>query len=358
MQRGLGTVRQRWARVGVAMLVGAALLGDGLAQASSPEHTPLLTFIANSRTLHPSVEIAGVDGSRPRRLGAGMTALVSPSGSSVAVVASVGPQSNSSSQLLLYSQHAGPARKLLREHGYLELIGWSRDSKLVLAFASGGDETGPLMIVNVANGRSTVLARGLVEGASFAPHDSYDVVYGLAKSLRVGSQVNLFVKLASGGPSVQITHDGASSDPIWGPRSIVFVRARSRGSQEAPINQLWSISPNGSGARQLTHMSVGPLVEGLVPTAISADGRHLLADFEGTDTSAAWTVDLSQPSVSPRPLNGIRDGNIADAISRDGTAVLLTNGFEGNATSVEAVPWGGGRPTVLAGHGADASWNR
>jgi len=83
----------------------------------------------------------------------------------------------------------------------------------------------------------------------------------------------------------------------------------------------------------------------------------VLADFEGTDTSAAWTVNLSGASTVPRALNGVADGDIPDGLSRDGGTVLITKGFEGAPTSVETVPWAGGKPTVLSTHGANASWN-
>ncbi|HEX2703730.1 MAG TPA: hypothetical protein VHM72_09895, partial [Solirubrobacteraceae bacterium] len=195
------------------------------------------------------------------------------------------------------------------------------------------------------------------EGASFAPNRSDDIVYALAKSLRSSAPINLFVSSLHGTSKRQLTDDGHSDYPVWGARAIVFARSSPRGSQDEPINQLWSIAPSGHDARQLTHMSVGPLVAGLVPVAISANGEHVLADFEGTDTSAAWAVSVSGATAFPRALNGVADGDIPDALSRDGRTVLLTKGFEGAPTSVETIPWAGGKPTVLSAHGASASWN-
>jgi hypothetical protein len=104
-------------------------------------------------------------------------------------------------------------------------------------------------------------------------------------------------------------------------------------------------------------MSVSALVDGLVPVAFSATGAHLLADFQGTDTSAAWTVDLSSAKPVVRDLDGIADGNIPDGISGNGETVLVDNGFEGTAHSLETIPWGGGKPTVLVKHGGNGSWN-
>jgi hypothetical protein len=349
-------VAARWS-TGFAVALACAVAAASAAPGAAAPAARYLTFIANSRSLHPSVELAQASGASPRRLGPGVAAALAPSGGEVAVVEMVGPQANSSSELVLYRTRGGKARKLYHYDGFLSLLGWSADSRLLLAAATAGSSTGPLLVINAANGHTSTLARGTIEGASFAPDRSDRVVYAAASSLRSSAAVNLFVAQPSGARRRQLTDDGRSSFPVWGSRSIIFTRSTSRGTQKAPINQLWSVAPDGADARQLTHMSVGPLVAGLVPVAVSADGRHLLADFEGTDTSAAWTVDVHGGSASARPLNGIRDGNIPDAISRDGQRVLLTNGFEGSPSAVQAIPWGGGAPVVLAAHGANASWN-
>jgi hypothetical protein len=337
-----------------AAVAAGGLLVTSLARASAPAY---LTFISNSRTLHPSVEIANLNGSNPRRLGPGMSAIVAPSGSLVAAITLLAPQDNATSELLTYPTGGGAARRLYHYDGFLTLVGFSTDSKLLLAYGSNNSNTGPLLVINAASGSVTTIARGVVEGACFAPNASDDVVYALAKSLLGSAPVNLFISPAHGSSSRRLTGDGHSFDPVWGARAIVFARSSSRGQQDDAINQLWSIASSGRDATQLTHMSVGPLAAGLVPVAVSATGEHVLADFEGTDTSAAWTVNLGGERTVARALNGVADGNVPDGLSRDGGTVLVTKGFEGAPTSVESVPWAGGEPTVLSAHGANASWN-
>jgi len=337
-----------------AALAAAGLLLTSLAQASAPAY---LTFIANSRTLHPSVEIAHLDGSDPRTLGPGMSALLAPSGSLVAAIRLLPPQDNTTSELLTYPARGGAPRRLYHYDGFLVLAGWSADSKLLLAYGTGNSDAGPLLVINTVSGSVTTIARGVIEGASFAPNASDDVVYALARSLLGSAPINLFISSAHGSSRRQLTSDGHSFYPVWGARAIFFARSRSRGPQDDPINQLWSITPRGEDARQLTHMSVGPLVAGLVPVAASANGERVLADFGGTDTSAAWTVTLSGATTVARALNGVTDGDSPDALSRDGATVLITKGFEGSPTSIESIPWAGGKPTVLSAHGANASWN-
>ena len=53
-------------------------------------------------------------------------------------------------------------------------------------------------------------------------------------------------------------------------------------------------------ARRLTNVPADKLLVGLVPIAFSANGSRLLSEFEGQDTSAAWTVRV--PSGHARPI--------------------------------------------------------
>lgn len=337
-----------------AVIVVAGIAAGGAAASGS---SPILTYIANSRSvLNQKVEVAGIDGRGARLLGPGTTASVAPDGTRIAVVQALPPQDNSTSELLVYPSGGGSPTKLYHCKGFLTLYGWSEDSALLLGTCPHGlNQTGPLLAVDVASGTISTLASGVVEGASFAPNSSNDVVYALGASQLLSAPVNLYTTSATGGSTLQLTHGGISLDPLWGPNGIIFARQTSRGHTKAPINQLWSIQADGSGARQLTHMAVGELAEGLVPVALSADGLHLLADYVGTDQSESWAVDLSATSVVPRRL--VKSENIADAISSDGSTVLFTNGFEGNPTSIDSVPFSGGKPTLLVRHGAEASWN-
>lgn len=309
-----------------------------------------VAFIAHSRTVHPSVEVANLDGSDVQTLGPGGNAQISPDGSSVAAVEVLG-RSQATSELLAYPVAGGAARKLAHFNGFVSLMGWSADSQLLLVYGPlGVNGAGALQIVNVASGVITRIATGAISGASFAPSGD-EVVYARASSLLESAQSNLYVY--DGTSSRQIASD--AQNPLWGPQFIVFVRLRSRGSQYAPIGQLWAISPQGTGARQLTHVAVGKLLTGLTPVAFSADGKHLLCVFEGTDTAQTWTVDLSGPQAVAHEL--VSDESVPNAISRDGSEVLVSLGFEGTPPSLEMVPWAGGTPTVIAAHGYGGSWD-
>lgn len=337
-----------------AVIVVTGFVASG---ASASGSTSILTYIANSRSvLNQKVEVASIDGTGARELGPGTTATVSPDGNSIAVVQTLPPQDDSTSELLVYPSAGGSPTKLYHCRGYFTDYGWSANSALLLGTCPRGiNQTGPLLAIDAATGTASTLASGVIQGASFAPNSSNDVVYALGASQLLSAPVNLYTTSSTGSGTLELTDGGISEAPLWGPSGIIFARQRSRGHTKAPINQIWSIEPDGSGAQQLTHMSVNQLAEGLVPVALSANGQHLLADFEGTDQSSSYAVDLSAANVVPRLL--VRSENVADAISTDGSMVLFTNGFEGNATSVERVPFAGGKATVLVRHGAEASWN-
>lgn len=337
---------------------GALLVGIAVhASAASGRAAAVVTWIRGANSLNGSVEIANLTGTDARRLGPGMFAAVAPDGASVAVVQLLPPADNASSELLVYpAGGASAAVRLYHCDGFLRFDGWSTDSKLILASCPRGlNDTGPLLVIAAAGGSVATIASGAIDGASFAPNASDDVVYALGSSQLLSAPVNLFATSPSGTGTQQLTHGWVISAPVWGPNYIVFARTTPRGKAIAPINQLWSIDPNGTALRQLTHMKVDPLATGLEPLAFSANGRHLLCGFGGTDQSSSWAVTLSGKTVVLRQLLG--EFSVPDAISRDGSEVLLTKGFEGEPTSVVSAPWGGGKPTVLVPHGANASWD-
>ena len=109
----------------------------------------------------------------------------------------------------------------------------------------------------------------------------------------------------------------------------------------------------------ITHQKVTLLQDGLMPVSVSADGRHLLANFVGEDTENAVTVDLVTHKTHNLKIKGVPP--VGFAISQDGKRVLIDiGGFQAPAQqgTVEWVPFGGGKPTVLHAHGDDPSWNQ
>jgi hypothetical protein len=320
----------------------------GVSRASEPR----LAYVSDLTSVHPSAWAAHVDGSGPVRLGTDTySATVSRDGATVAVVT---PQSGTGSSLVVVPSHGGRFKTLLQTSGSFDQVTWSDSGWLAVVVNDR-----QLVAIDPTRGIKRTLARaGSIDGVSFMPGSCSDrLVYGRAASDSLSAPVNLYAATVDGRHTQQLTHDGRSLDPLWGPDRIAYDRERLR-RNDAPVYQLWLIGAGGRGARQLTHVHVGTLVSGLTPTAFSDDGRRLLAEFVGQDTSEAWTVQL--PSGRARDLTGKVDNVSGAGLSRDGRTVLVQRGSPEDPAhqSVATIPFAGGRARVLVAHGGSPSWNR
>ena len=231
-----------------------------------------------------------------------------------------------------------------------------------------GPELGPkrLVLIDVVTGAQQTVARGFFSGVSFAPEGG-QLVYGRAASEAFPPRTDVYrYDVPIGQPlrvaePVRLTNDHRSLDPLWGPAGkIVFVKqlgAKQR--RYGPKNELYLMNPAGKQVRRLTHTKVGPLLLGLTPTQWSANGRRLLAEFGGQDTSYAVTVNPR--TGAQRPLvEATEQGFAGTALSADGKLVLgATGGFEpGPGTTSRTVPYGGGKSKVLAKNAFEPDWSR
>jgi len=95
----------------------------------------------------------------------------------------------------------------------------------------------------------------------------------------------------NGSGSHLITRDGRSLNPVWGRVGIAFDHERLRKDAE-PASQVWLMASDGSRRRQLTALPIPRLREGLRPTAFSAGGGVLMAQYEGQNIDQAWIVSV------------------------------------------------------------------
>jgi hypothetical protein len=299
------------------------------------------------------VRVAG----ETRLLGEGQQPLVAPDGLVLAAATTTG----AGPALVVYATATG-ARALSYGNAALASVvplAFSADSTY-LAVAVTSDAVrnvakgSSLVEIDLDTGVAETIAHGIVRGASFAPGESDAIAYGLASSQSERAVTNVFLRETV---STQLTHDGRSLNPVWGADGIVYDHERRR-HLEFPEYQLWLDPANGDRPRQLTHVHVGPLVAGLVPIAFSSNGAQLLAEFEGQDTSAAWTVVSA--SGQARELRSGHHSLMAAGISGDGTTVLLDeDSFENPPSSgrIVTMPFAGGPTQTLLAHGGQASWN-
>jgi hypothetical protein len=344
-----------------------------------------LAYVTGTARSAPTVWVVHAGASRGVRLGPGVQPLLAPNGRAVAVSA-FGP-SEQGPALIIYSTVGGRTRKDFAG-ATAQPLAWSRDSRYLAVVtepfnppADPFTEPGArLQVIDTLTGAIFTLAEGQIFGVSFAPDGSDRLAFGFAPSAAPSAPVNVyianptgkpnvhvgtpppdeeFVPLPGGGSAVRFTPDGRSLNPVWGSRYIAYDRERLRPGF-APRYDIWLGLPDDPAfARQLTNVPAGKLVTGLVPLAFSAVGDRLLAQFEGQDTSEAWTVRV--PSGRAHRLT-VRGQAVQGAgISRDGRTVLIEQGAFENPPSrgrIASIPFAGGRPRVLVAHGAQPSWNR
>ncbi len=337
-----------------ALVTALTLLAlGGVAEARSA-----LTYTTGSVT--PTVWLAQANGKQARRLGPGAQPLIAPGGAAVAATA-IGSKG---AALLIYRPGSPTRRYFALAKVQAVALAWSPDSRYVAVELDGVSTTGKgsgLAVVDTKTDSVRTIATGSACGASFAPRRPDRLAYAEAPGTFacLNGHVNVFTVSATGAGRRQLTHDGLSLNPVWGPRSIAFDRATLRGKTEAPVFQVWLMRANGSHSRQVTHLSVSPLVEGLVPLGFSANGNRLLARFEGQDTSQTWTIQF--PSGRARQLTIGGQSVQAGGIARNGRTVLVEfGGFEGPPShgTVATLPFGGGHATVLVKHAGEPTWNR
>jgi Tol biopolymer transport system component len=346
--------RLRWVSALALLVVLAA--SPALAQAT-------LTFLRGP--LKPVVWVAEDDGSQAHRLAPGTNARVSPDGKSVAY--SPVKDGIFGSELVVEPVDGStPARRLLGNARELFYLAWSPDSSTIAALR--GSELGArrLVLIDVASGVIRTVAGGYFGGFSFAPGGG-QLVYAMASKEEFPARSDIYrfdipigqaVRFA---PPVRLTHDHRSQNPLWGPNNeIVYVKqlgAKQR--RYGPKNELFLMNPAGKGVRRLTHTKVDPLLQGLYPTAWSANGKRLLAEFEGQDTSYAVTVNPR--TGAQRSVTKAREQGFAGtALSADGKSILgMTGGFEpGPRHKVLSIPYGGGQPKILAKNAFEPDWSR
>jgi hypothetical protein len=344
--------------VSIVVAIGVAVALDA-AVGSGDDVRAVLAYVRGPAGSVPQVWLADGDGLHARRLGAGTTPLVSPDGSLVAASA----PGLSGAALILYSTTGASSRKLFDAgRTTATATSWSPDSRfLAVILAStdpNSDAASGLAVIDVTAGRYRVIARGPIYGASFASDGSNRVAYAAAAGPALAAPVDIHLAAADGSRAEQLTRDGRSLNPVWSRGTIAFDRERLRNGA-APAYQVWTMAEDGSHRRQLTDARVPPLLDGLVPIGFSPEGGTLLAEYEGLDTSQAWTVTMATGAARALRVGGRTVS--AGAISLQGSSALVDLGGYLNPPDrgvVEAVPLNGGRPTVLSRHGADPSWNR
>jgi dipeptidyl aminopeptidase/acylaminoacyl peptidase len=233
---------------------------------------------------------------------------------------------------------------------------WSPDSRLVVVDGQG------LVRFEVATRRSVRIARGDVQsgwGWSFSP-DGDEIAYTVARPGRCFSgSLDIYVVGVDGGMPRRLTRGGCSAFPVWGPDGIAFARLISyRGWGR---HEIWRMDPDGANRRTITgrvpQRLLGNGITGLVPVALSDDGKRLLAGLANEFGFVPFAVDPKRGTV--RKVDGYGYADRPGGLSHDGQSVLVNVGDVGSydGTRVEIAPYAGGPSRVIARRAGEASWN-
>jgi dipeptidyl aminopeptidase/acylaminoacyl peptidase len=347
----------------LSLVLSALVLASLLAIPAAAQAT--LAYVKNP--LHPTVFVAGDDGSGAKKLLPGENPHLSPDGKIVALLKQGTSPKSQPEMVLAPADGSAPPTVLVKGWRLPEVFSWSPDGTMVVAVL--GPELGKqrLVLISTETGAQRTLAHGYFNGVSFSP-DGGELVYAMAGTEKFPPRSDLYRTevLPPGAVSVKavvpqrLTKDHNSSYPLWGAQKIVFVKTvDAKKRKYGPKNDFYLVNPNGKGVKRLTHTKVDPLLQGLFPTAWSASGNQLLAEFEGQDTSYAVKVNPKTGAEKPVGQAG-EQGFVGTALSSDGKFVLgYTGGFDPGAQhDVMSVPYAGGKGKVIAKNAFEPDWSR
>ncbi len=252
-------------------------------------------------------------------------------------------------ELMLAAAAGGGSKTVLTNLQDSFYVTFSPDSKLVAAVRGAGDrqaQAGPdrrHQRHRAARGRQRLLQRRqLLPGR----HRTRLLACPRAKTSRP-RPTSSRATVAAGKP-VQITKDGNSLDPLWGPTGkIVFVKqldAKSRkyGPEERALPDEPVRRPGQAPhPHQGRPAAAGPLPDRLVGQRQPAAGR---VRGPGHQLRGHGQPEDRAPRSRSTRCDG-EQGFVGTALSKDGTTVLgFTGGFEpGPNHKVATVPYGGGK---------------
>ncbi len=324
------------------------------------------TLVYLRKPLNPVVWAAEDNGKNAHELVAGSNPRVSPDGQIVAFLQQGKGLSARPELMLVPADGSAPVSRLATGWRETSVFDWAPDSTSIAAVRGPGLGAKRHVRLDTVTGAQQTIAHGFFSGVSFSPRGG-QLIYSRAASEDFPARSDVYRYDIPAGPTLRavqptrLTRDGRSLDPLWGPNGrIVFVRQLGAKQRKyGPKNELYLMNPAGKQVRRLTHTKVGPLLQGLYPTAWSADGARLLAEFEGQDTTYAVTVNPQTGAQRPL-IEATEQGFLGTGLSADGKFVLgKTMGFEpGPGTDVGIVPYNGKRGVLVLAHNAfEPSWS-
>jgi Tol biopolymer transport system component len=296
----------------------------------------------------PRVLVADDDGTNPHKIGDGRSPAISSDGRWVAWVFDDG---DTQQVKLRLADRSRKARDVVTSDFVGELQ-FAPDSKSL-----GIDDGKRLWVYNIHDRASVKAASGQIRGFSFSP-DSQSVAFGTSgQDEAFDAPSDLYSFAIADKTRRRITRDRKSLNPLWTSRGIVHDRQKRRPGA-APSYNLFEIQPDGGSLRRITALKIPDLVSGLVPLERSDNGKRLLAEFVGQDTSVGFAVNPKSGKVRALSRDS-ENGFVAADLSANGSTVLGTTGgpAPSNKNNVATMPYRGGKPKVLVRHASEPDWS-
>jgi hypothetical protein len=330
--------------VGGLLLLAAAGCGGGGSTKPAERH---LVYVRGDSVSNATVWIADANGAHPRRLAHGDVAVLSPDGRTVAVTLR-------GKGISLVSSDSGHERRLTARP--LHPRTWSPDGQTLFATAETSRAVTALVAIDSDSGKVHTIATGSLYGFDVSPKGDR-LVYSRAPEATTagicGDQFDLYVAKLDGSSPRQITHDGLSAFPVWGPKAIAFSHFPGAGTvQDCVAPGIWTVKDDGSGVRHVVSRTPDAITllgyYGYQPLAWLND-RLVLVGLRSDAGSQGAVLDTQTGKL--RRLN-----HYVDEASSDGRFSVGSGGDQD--LNVSIVRLSDGRRVFLSKGSCCPDWNR
>jgi Tol biopolymer transport system component len=340
-----------------ALLIGAAVISS--CSTNTPKridnNAKVIAFTKITATKLDSISsiwIANANGQHARALTRGGGPTVSPNGRWITYWRSFA--ASYGAPLYLLDRKTGETR-IIRRHVYSPVL-WASDSrKLALNIAVGTGLKTKVELVDPNTGRGDVVVTGDIGGFALSRDGRWVAYDAVANESRNYPAIDLFAIRSTGGKSIRLTEDGLSRDPVWGAKSISYVRMTEKHTWPTEVWGLRFTGEKNPSSRRLSD-HVGSFTPGAhwEPIDWWPDGRHLLVGVNPDQHGYYAFYKLDTVTRRLREIVKTKDLMMSAQLSRDGKLALITYG-DG---SIAIVLTSNGRVVRHVGRGDSAVWNR
>jgi hypothetical protein len=299
-----------------------------------------LVYVRGTNNNDARVWIADENGGNRRDLAQGYLGTLSPDGKTVAIARKGG--------IYLVSSSGGTERKLTSGSG--QPLRWTPDGSAVVVGTAAS-----LGLLDRSNGRTRVIAKGPIYGFDFSP-DGDQIVYSRAPHRTdvgiCGDQMDLYVADLDGGKPTQLTHEGLSAFPAWGPSRIAYAQFPGGTIADCAAPGIWTIEPDGSDAKPIVEQAPPELTMlgyyGLQPISWLGDDKLLVGARTEYGTEGA-VMDVATGNLRRFKTYVVRP-------SSDGK--LFVGGSGADAQLVAITRIGDGKRVAVVDGACCPDWNR